>query len=106
MISSSPILFIVLCLFAILAVEVVAFAPAAPAPAPVSTTSINYQSEGTTTLQTQTQTQTQTQLQVKEKHVQALIRPSKINKIIVEEITSLNELKYFLKEDERPVVIK
>ena len=88
MISSTPILFVVLCLSAILSVEVVAFAPTAPAP--VSTTSINYQS----------------QLQVKKQPVQAPIRPSKINKIIVEEITSLNELKYFLEEDERPVVIK
>ena len=88
MISSTPILFVVLCLSAILSVEVVAFAPAAPAP--VSTTAINYQS----------------QLQVKKQPVQAPIRPSKINKIIVEEITSLNELKYFLEEDERPVVIK
>jgi len=33
-------------------------------------------------------------------------KPSKHTKIIVEEITSLNELKWFLEEDERPVVIK
>lgn len=90
MISSTPILFVVLCLSAILSVEVVAFAPTAPAPVSTTSTSINYQS----------------QLQVKKQPVQAPIRPSKINKIIVEEITSLNELKYFLEEDERPVVIK
>jgi len=90
MISSTPILFVVLCLSAILSVEVIAFAPTAPAPVSTTSTSINYQS----------------QLQVKKQPVQAPIRPSKINKIIVEEITSLNELKYFLEEDERPVVIK
>jgi len=33
-------------------------------------------------------------------------KPSKHAKIIVEDITSLNELKWFLEEDERPVVIK
>jgi hypothetical protein len=33
-------------------------------------------------------------------------KPSKHTKIIVEEITSLNELKWFLEEDERPVVVK
>jgi hypothetical protein len=94
-------LFIVLCVSAMLVVEVVAFAPTATAPVS-TTTSINYQSEG---IATATTLQKQTQLHVK-KQVQAPIRPSKINKIIVEEISSLNELKYFLEEDERPVVIK
>lgn len=101
MISLCPMLFIVLCVSAMLVVEVVAFAPTATAPVS-TTTSINYQSEG---IATATTLQKQTQLHVK-KQVQAPIRPSKINKIIVEEISSLNELKYFLEEDERPVVIK
>lgn len=33
-------------------------------------------------------------------------KPSKRTKVFVEEITSVNELKWFLEEDERPVVIK
>lgn len=33
-------------------------------------------------------------------------KPSKRTKTFVEDITSLNELKWFLEEDERPVVIK
>ena len=34
------------------------------------------------------------------------VRKTKVSKPLVEEITSLDELKWFLEEDERPVVIK
>jgi len=33
-------------------------------------------------------------------------KPSKRTEIMVEELTSLDELKWFVEEDERPVVIK
>lgn len=62
-----------------------------------SDTAINYQSEApavdTTTLE-------------QPLPVRKIPKPSKRTEILVEEITSLNELKWFLEEDERPVVIK
>lgn len=63
-----------------------------------SNTAINYQSE-TPPMET---TALEQPLPVRN----TIPKPSKHTKIIVEEITSLNELKWFLEEDERPVVIK
>ena len=64
-----------------------------------STTALKYQSDSTvgeTTI-------LETQLPVPK---DTIPKPSKATKFFVEEITSLNELKWFLEEDERPVVIK
>jgi len=63
----------------------------------VSDTAINYQSEAPTA---------DTTTLAKPLSVREIPKPSKRTEIIVEEITSLNELKWFLEEDERPVVIK
>jgi len=64
-----------------------------------SSTALHYQSEtpvgGTTPLETPLPVRKET-----------IPRPSKPTKFFVEEITSLNELRWFLEEDERPVVIK
>jgi len=40
------------------------------------------------------------------KRLKAKMKKPKVSKFFVEDISSLNELKYFLEEDERPVVIK
>jgi len=69
-------------------------------PSPDSNTAINYQSE------TQTPSVETTSLEKSLALRMMISKPSKHTKIIVEEITSLNELKWFLEEDERPVVIK
>lgn len=68
-------------------------------PSSVSTTAINFQSDipmgETPTIEKS--------LPVRKKTIP---KPSKRIKIFVEDITSVNELKWFLEEDERPVVIK
>jgi len=71
--------------------------PLASSPSCASDTAINYQSE-TPSVDTTTLEQPLS--------VRKIPKPSKRAEIIVEEITSLNELKWFLEEDERPVVIK
>lgn len=73
--------------------------PKAGTPSIPSTTTLQYQSEipvGETTV-------LETPLPVRKNTIP---KPSKRTKIFIEEITSLNELKWFLEEDERPVVIK
>lgn len=62
-----------------------------------SNTAMNYQSE-TAAVDTTTLKQSLP--------VRKIPKPSKRTEIMVEEITSFNELKWFLEEDERPVVIK
>ena len=64
-----------------------------------STTAIQYQTE-TPIVETPTIEKT---LPVR---TTTIPKPSKRTKTFVEDITSLNELKWFLEEDERPVVIK
>jgi len=94
----------------------------APASASTTTTAAQYQLQSTVG-ETQTQTQTSStstspststtlllerpQLTVVRKHTISIPKPSKRRKILVEDsISSLSELKYFLEDDERPVVIK
>jgi len=94
----------------------------APASASTTTTAAQYQLQSTVG-ETQTQTQTTStstspststtlllerpQLTVVRKHTISIPKPSKRRKILVEDsISSLSELKYFLEDDERPVVIK
>lgn len=75
------------------------FTPLSPNAQSSSTTALDYQSEmpiGETTI-------LEKPLPVRKNTIP---KPSKHAKIIVEDITSLNELKWFLEEDERPVVIK
>lgn len=64
-----------------------------------STTALKYQSDKTVG----EATILETPLPVRK---DTIPKPSKATKFFVEEITSLNELKWFLEEDERPVVIK
>lgn len=65
-----------------------------------STTAIKYQTETPIVVETPTIEKT---LPVR---TTPIPKPSKRTKTFVEDITSLNELKWFLEEDERPVVIK
>lgn len=62
-------------------------------PAIASKTAVNYQNEAEITLERPLRTN-------------KIPRPSKRTKFFVEEIASLDELKYFLEQDERPVVVK
>jgi len=62
-------------------------------PAIASKTAVNYQNEGEITLERPLRTK-------------KIPRPSKRTKFFVEEIATLDELKYFLEQDERPVVVK
>jgi len=73
-------------------------------PAFASSTTVGYQSDKAVGDATATTGPIETaSLPVRQKRIP---KPSKRTKILVEDITSLYELKYFLEEDERPVVIK
>lgn len=69
-------------------------------PSSRTTTAIKFQFE---TPMAETSTLLETTLPVRKNTIP---KPSKHTKILVEDITSVNELKWFLEEDERPVVIK
>lgn len=73
--------------------------PTTSSPSISSTTALEYQSE---TPVGETTTILEKPLPVRKN----IPKPSKHTKTLVEDITSLNELKWFLEEDERPVVIK
>ena len=73
--------------------------PIDPSPSFSSNTAINYKSE---TPVVDTTTALEQPFPVRK----TIPKPSKRTEVIVEELASLNELKWFLEEDERPVIIK
>jgi len=101
--STYYILFFVLCVSLLAVVRPIqALVPAPRTSTFTSTTAMRYQSEGVVQVGETTTTRLHTQLPMGTK----VVRPSKISNIIVDELSSLDEIKYFLLEDERPVVIK